>query len=173
MRLAASRAAMLGAWLVPFAAQAQVLKDLPPVQLEYRVYVNHEAEPAGTATVSFEGVDTARGRRLEVHGLIRYTVGTDAPAPVEYLQEASLTCDKEGVEKFDARTRYGAEERRYVGVRIGADYHLTAYHGEEVSQLTGTAGVQRTNWGLFCGGFLAEPLSEGEMMQDYPLLFPA
>jgi hypothetical protein len=170
-RLASALAAVVGLLGPIPPATAQVLRDLPPIRLEYRIYLNEAAEPCGTASVSYDFVDGARGRRLEVHALSRYTVGDEQP--VELLHEARLTCDAEGVEKFDGRTRYGEEERRYVGVRMGIDYHVTVHQGEKVSQRTETAGVQRTNWGMFCGGFLAEQLSDGELIQDYPMLFPS
>jgi hypothetical protein len=35
-----------------------------------------------------------------------------------------------------------------------------------------TANVRRTNFGLFCGVFMAEPLDRDPMMRDYPLFFP-
>jgi hypothetical protein len=50
---------------------------------------------------------------------------------------------------------------------------VTVHQVEQVTQRTETAGVQRTNWGLFCGGFLAERIGEGEILQDYPMLFPS
>jgi hypothetical protein len=171
MRLPPLAAAALLAALPGQGAEAQVLKDLPPIRLEYRVYLNDATDPAGDASISFEPVDTARGRRLEVRGRVQYMVGDEEP--VEYRQEASLTCDAAGVEKFEAFTRYAGEERRYVGTRIGIDYHITVHHSGGTLQKTETAGVQRTNWGLFCGGFLSEPLTEGEMLQDYPMLFPS
>jgi hypothetical protein len=164
----AAAAGLIG-WVAPVTAQ--VLRDLPPIRLQYDVFLNDAAEPCGSASLSYEFSEGARGRRLEVHALSRYTVGDEAP--IELLHEARLTCDGEGVEKFDGRTRYGGEERRYVGVRIDIDYHVTVHQGEKVTQRTETAGVQRTNWGLFCGGFLEERLGEGEMMQDYPMLFPS
>ena len=52
------------------------------------------------------------------------------------------------------------------------DYQVTTTFKGKKHTKTITAGVQRTNLGLFASGFLAQPLSDGEMMGDFPLLFP-
>jgi hypothetical protein len=152
-------------------ASAQVLKDLKPIRLEYVLFLGDQGIPAGEAWVSFEPTDTERGRRLQVKAEVSYRVGTEDP--VEFRQEVLLVCDRKGVEKFDGMTSYGEQHQSFQAVRRGIDYHVTSTINGKTFEKTETAGVQRTNIGLFCGGFLAEPLSEGEMLQDFPLLFPA
>jgi hypothetical protein len=102
---------------------------------------------------------------------VDFTVGADAP--VEYHETVTLTCDAQGVEKFETERRFGAAEQRYLGIRTAQDYAITATVGGEVSQKTETGEVQRSNLGLFCGGFLEATLQEGELIVDYPLLVPA
>jgi hypothetical protein len=152
-------------------ARSQVLRDLPPVELEYEIRMEGASEPAGTASVSFRPVDTRRGRRLEVLSRVDFTVGADAP--VEYHETVALTCDGKGVEKFETERRFGASDQRYLGIRTAQGYAITATVGGEVSQKTETGEVQLSNLGLFAGGFLETRLDDDELIVDYPLLFPA
>lgn len=161
-------AALLG---VATASSAQVLRDLDPIRLDYRILAGGGPDSVGTAQVSYEFVDTSRGRRLRVEYAMQYVVGDENP--VTYHEEVTLSCDEKGVEKFEGLRRFGDKEETYSAFRSGIDYHITATRGGQTEQFTGTAGVQRSNVGLFCGGFLEEPLDTDSAFRDYPLLFPA
>lgn len=163
-------AAAVAAFAGTTEAPAQVLRELAPIEMEYEVRIQGAAEPAGTASASFRPVDTRRGRRLEVRTRMDFTLGEDPS--VEYHETAVLTCDARGVEKFETVRRFGALEETYLGIRTATDYAITATVGGEVSQKTETGEVQRSNLGLFCGGFLETTLDGGELIVDYPLLFP-
>jgi hypothetical protein len=165
---------LLFATVLPAAGRAQILRELPGVTLEYVILDRATSEPIGKASVSFEPVDTKRGPRLEVRARTEYTVthgrGDD---PFPYDEEVSLICDTTGVTRFDATVHALGKEQIHTAVRIGEDYHVsTTFDGERNSR-TITAGVQRTNLGVFCGGYLETPLDQGPLLADWPLLFPA
>ena len=152
-------------------AHAQILKDLSPVELEYVILFGEPAAPVGDATVSFHPVDTPRGRRLEVKAAVRYTIPRQ-PTPFPYEEESTLLCDAAGVLKFDTMARAQGDERRNTGLRTGDDYQVsTTFQGKKRSY-TITSHVQRTNFGMFCAGFLAEPLASGDFFSDFPMLYP-
>ena len=52
--------------LVPAVGEAQVLRDLPPVDLDYVILHGDPADVVGSVQVSFAPVETSRGKRLEV-----------------------------------------------------------------------------------------------------------
>ena len=116
----------------------QVLRELDPVELEYRVLV--DGEKVGSVEASFVVADTPRGRRLRVENSMSYRVGTDNP--VEYDETATLLCDAEGVEKFETSRTFGEHEEKYVGIRIDIDYHITAtVNGETGGTSDGSAAT--------------------------------
>jgi len=159
--------ALLG---VAAPSSGQVLRDLDPITLDYRILGGAGPDSVGTARVSFGNVDTPRGRRLRVEYVMSSTIGEENP--VQYHEEVTLSCDELGVEKFEGVRRLGDREEKYTAFRAGIDYHITATKEGKTEQFTGTAGVQRTNVGLFCGGFLAEPLGTDDAFRDFALLFP-
>ncbi|HMB71096.1 MAG TPA: hypothetical protein VKU85_17425 [bacterium] len=165
-------AAAVLATLASSPSPAQILRDLEPIELEYEIYIPGEPEPAGTASASFRPADTRRGRRLEVTVRTDFKVG-DPETAVEYHETVSLTCNEHGVEKFDALRRFGDNEEKYLGIKTAEDYAVTATVNGEATQKTETGEVLRSNFGLFCGGFLETPMDEGGIIVDYPLLFPA
>ena len=163
-------AVALGPWAAS-GARAQVLRDLPAVELEYALYHGEPATKIGSATISFRPTDTPRGRRLEIHSRIQYTVPRNT-TPFAYEEEATLLCDAAGVARFDTIARALGDERMNTGTRIDEDYTVTTTFKGKKHTKTITAGVQRTNVGLFASGFLAHPLTDGEMIEDFALLYP-
>ena len=163
----------LGAWGVTAApaVRAQVLKDLSPVDLEYVILNGEPPAPVGTATISFRPVEGPRGRRLEVKAAIRYTIPRE-PAPFAYEEESTLLCDATGVAKFETVARAEGDERKNSGLRAGDDYQITTTFQDKKHTYTITSHVQRTNFGMFCAGFLAEPLAGGDFFSDFPMLYP-
>jgi hypothetical protein len=156
--------------LVP-GAEAQLLKELDAVRLEYRILLEDHSEPIGTAELSFEPIDTQRGRRLSVLSEIEYTIPYDTP--FHYREEAKLICDEEGAVTFETLAEAAGLTRKNTALRVGDDYHVTTVFDGKTSQKTITSGVQRTNLGMFCGGFLAEEdIATAPIMADFPLLFP-
>ncbi|HMB70383.1 MAG TPA: hypothetical protein VKU85_13790, partial [bacterium] len=155
---------------LPVDAPAQVLRELEPVQLEYRILWGDPQEPVGRMEISFSPVETQRGRRLQVEESTHYILPRDIP--FEYEETAKLVCDEEGVVRFDTSARALGKERTNVAVRMGEDYHVTTtFEGKKQSK-TITSHVQRTNLGMFAGGFLEEKLNEGDLLRDYPMLYP-
>jgi len=165
---------LLPAGVLPAPGRAQILRDLPAVTLEYVVLDQATSEPIGTARVGFEPVTTKRGPRLEVRARTEYTVTHGrSTSPFVYDEEITLICDEVGVTRFDATVHALGKEQIHTAVRIGEDYHVSTTFGEDRSSRTITSGVQRTNLGLFCGGYLEIPLDEGPLLANWPLLFPA
>jgi hypothetical protein len=162
---------LLLAALVASPASAQILRELDPIQLEYEIYLDDGAEPIGHASANFDPTDTPRGRRLEVESRIEYTV--QRATPYVYSLEVSLTCDGAGVTRFVATETSGEHVKKHTGLRVGIDYQVSSDVDGQRTQKTITAGVQRTDVGLFCAGFLEHPLNSGEFFEDFPLLFPA
>ncbi len=156
--------------LLATAAPAQVLRDLPDVELEYALYHGEPAKPVGFATAAFKTIDTPRGKRLEVRVRTEYTL--PRTPPYDYEEEATLLCDAKGVARFETLARALGDERVNTGVRVGEDYQVTTtFRGKKSSTMI-TAGVQRTNFALFCAAYLQDQLDGPEMFQDFPLLFP-
>lgn len=158
--------------LVPGAAAGQVYRDLGEIELEYRIHLVEDPEPVpvGTASVAFRPTETKRGPRLSVESTIEYTIAGDPP--LEYFEQASLVCDEVGPVTFETVARALGSERKNTALRRDDDYHLTITFDGTTRQTTITAGVTRTNFGLFCAGYLARPIHEGSLMEDFPLLFP-
>jgi hypothetical protein len=159
----------------PVPSRAQILRDLPALDLRYDIYHGEPAVKVGSATVSFQPEDTRRGRRLLVKSKIQYTIQRPKPkdqVPFSYEEEATLVCDKEGVVRFDTVARALGEERVNVAVRVRKNYELTTTFQGKKHTKTITSGVQRTNFGLFAAGYLAVPLDQGDMFEDFPLLYP-
>jgi hypothetical protein len=168
--VAVALAGLCGPWAAP-EVRGQVLKDLAPVDLEYTLFHGDPAKKVGTARIAFKPIDTPRGRRLEVRARIEYTI--QRATPFAYEEEATLLCDGEGVARFDTIVRALGDERVNTGIRMGGDYQVTStFRGKKTSK-TITAGVQRTNYGLFAAGFLPQSLEGDELFRDYPMLFPA
>jgi hypothetical protein len=172
LRPLAVPAALLAGLAVAPEAGAQVLRELPAVELVYAIRPADGEEPVGSAELSFRPTDTSRGRRLRVEAHIQYVLTEGRETPFEYSEQATLTCDGEGVTKFETVARALGKERQNTGVRIGDDFMVTTRFEDEQTQKTITAGVRRTNFGLFCAGYLAEPLGEQPVLTDFPLLFP-
>lgn len=169
IRLAAALVA--AALFLPGNARAQVLKDLSPVELHYVILNGEPAAPVGTADLSFRPVETPRGRRLEVKAAISYVIPRE-PAPFAYSEESTLVCDARGVVKFDTAAHAEGDERKNTALRAGRDFQVTTTFQGKKRTYTITADVSRTNFGMFCAGFLAEPLAEGDFFSDFPLLYP-
>lgn len=150
--------------------RAQVLRDLAPVELEYSLLHGEPLKKVGSATISFRPTDTPRGRRLEVRARIEYTI--QRKTAFVYAEEATLLCDGEGVARFDTSARAIGQERTNTGVRMGKDYQVTTTFQGKKQTKTITAGVQQSNFGLFASGFLGKRLEDGEMIEDFPLLYP-
>src|SRR5262245_34686840 len=91
-------AAALGPWAAS-GAHAQVMREIPAVELEYALYHGEPATKIGSATLSFRPTDTTRGRRLEIRSHIQYTVPRET-TPFAYEEEATLLCDAAGVARF-------------------------------------------------------------------------
>ncbi len=151
-------------------ASAQVLREMEPLELEYAILWGQPREVVGSATLSFVPVDSKRGRRLEVSSRIQYTL--PRATPFEYEETALLVCDEEGVSRFETKATALGKARVNTAFRRGLDYHVTTEFEEKKHSKTITSGVRRTNLGLFAGGFLAERLDEGGILQDYPMLYP-
>ncbi|NNE44691.1 MAG: hypothetical protein HKN12_10810 [Gemmatimonadetes bacterium] len=154
-------------------ADAQVLRELDPIDLDYVVGIKGEADPAGTYATRFEVVDTPRGRRLQVTATLHYVFGQDADDFVEFHRETTVWCDEEGIERFEATTRQGDREESVSAFRRGIDYHLTVRRGDESKQRTETAGVRRSPLGFFAAAFQETPMTEGDLIVDFPTLVPA
>jgi len=168
-----SRIALLlwaAAELPAAAASAQILRELDPIHLGYDVYFEDATEPVGHVTASFVPQDTERGRRLVVEWKAEYTV--PRATPFHYAADVTLTCDEKGVQRFVATETAGDNVKTFTGVRIGIDYQVVSDVNGVRSQKTITAGVQRTDVGLFCAGFLERPIRDSEFFEDYPMLFP-
>jgi hypothetical protein len=163
---------VLGAVIVLNAhpVEAQVYADLEPVTLEYRITLEDESVPIGSAEISFEPIETKRGPRLQVESMIEYTLNFDTP--FSYREEATLICDDRGPVTFETTAQAGGLERKNSALRMGDDYHVTTDFNGQKHQKTITANVRRTNLGLFCAGYLEEPLDQGKIIEDYPLLYP-
>ncbi|MFN8177153.1 MAG: hypothetical protein U0167_04465 [bacterium] len=177
MRARALAALFVAVFLIATAgrAAAQVLRDLPALDLRYDLFYGDPAKKVGSASVSFKAIDTPRGRRLEVKSKIEYTLQREQPkaqAPFAYAEEATLLCDQTGVVRFDTSARALGDERVNSAIRIGENYQLTTTFQGKKHTKTITAGVQRTNFGLFAGGYLEKPLDGGDMFEDFPLLYP-
>jgi len=157
------------------AARAQVAKELPPAELEYVILHGDPLEPSGTAHLSFRPVDTARGRQLEIRAHVQYTIppkGDPSSDPLVYEEESTVFCDGEGVVRFDTRATALGEERKNVGLRTGDTYQITTtFEGKKRSYAI-SAEVRRSNFALFCGGYLEERLDGGEPFEDFPMLYP-
>lgn len=169
IRLAA--ALLVAALSAAGAARAQVLKDLAPVELHYVILHGEPFAPVGTADVSFRPVDTPRGRRLEVKSATSYVIPRE-PTPFAYEETASLLCDATGVLKFDTEARAEGDERKNTALRAGRDFQVTTTFQDKKRTYTITSDVRRTNFGMFCAGFLAESLADGDFFSDFPLLYP-
>lgn len=152
-------------------ASGQVLRDLPGVDLHYAILLGEAATPVGTADLSFQPVDTPRGRRLEVKARIAYTIPRE-PAPFAYEEESTLLCDATGLLKFDTEARAEGDERRNTALRAGKDFQVTTTFQGKRRTYSITSDVRRTNFGMFCAGFLEEPLAGGDFFSDFPLLYP-
>ena len=150
---------------------AQVLKDLGPAHLQYAIHFREEPEPVGFATVAFEAVDTPQGRRLRVTARAEYTL--PLTAPWDYAEEIELLCSEDGIVSFDATTVNAGDSTRIHADLAGEDYRVQMVLGGQTLEKTITSGVRRSNVGLYCAGYLAEPLDQGALLRDYPLLFPA
>jgi len=119
-------------------------------------------------------VTTKRGPRLEVRARTEYTVTHGRSTnPFVYDEEITLICDEVGATRFDATVHALGKEQLHTAVRIGEDYHVSTTFDGNRSSKTITSGVQRTNLGVFCGGYLEVPLDEGPLLANWPLLFPA
>ena len=151
-------------------SSAQVLKDLDDIGLEYQILQKGTDGPVGWMEISFRKVDTRRGQRLKVREEMEYTV--QLTTPYIHRETAELLCDEKGVEKFEAEVTAGGVSNSYTAFRQGRDFHVTATTPGGSRQYTTTSDVRRSNLGLFCAGFLAEPLDDDEIMRDYPLLWP-
>jgi hypothetical protein len=151
-------------------SEGQVLRDLPPLELEYALYHGDPAVGIGSATASFRTIDTPRGKRLEVRARTEYTL--PRTPPYVYEEEATLLCDAKGVARFETVARALGDERVNTGVRMGSEYQVTTTFRGKRNSNTITAGVQRSNFGLYCAAYLDERLDEGGLFDDFPLLFP-
>lgn len=161
----------IGVAAAPLAGRAQVLRELDPIDLRYVIRLEAAPDSIGSATVSFRPVDTPRGRRLQVKAVIDIGVGKDPVVP--YHEEATLSCDAKGLEKFESARTFGEQDEKYLGVRTGDKYAVTATVNGKTAQTTQSGQVSRSNLGLFCGGFLDMPLNEGNVIIEYPMLLPA
>jgi len=155
---------------VPAPARGQVLRELAPIDLEYAIYWGDPKQEVGEAVVSFHPVDTKRGRRLEIHATISYALPRETL--FTYEEESTLLCDEEGLESFNTSARALGKERINVGLRSGDEFHVTTTFAGKKRDNRITADVRRTNFGFFAGAFLDEPLDKGDVLRDYPLLFP-
>lgn len=169
-RLRITAAALAALPLFAASSPAQVLRDLPPLELEYVLTHGKPAAVVGSASATFKPIDTPRGRRLEVRGLTEYTL--PRTPPYTYEEEVTLICDAKGVARFETIARALGDERVNTGVRMGQDYQVTSTFRGKRTQTTITAGVQRTNFGLFSAVYLEDELDSNEMFQDFPMLFP-
>lgn len=152
-------------------APAQVLKELGPAHLEYAIHFREEAEPVGFATASFATVDTPAGQRLRITVHTEYTL--PLTAPWDYAEEVEMLCSEEGVVSWHATSVNAGDTTRIHAELAGEDYRVRTIKGGQTLDKTITSGVRRTNLGHFCAGYLAEPLDQGALLRDYPLLFPA
>lgn len=153
-------------------AAAQVLKDLPAVHLEYAIQDEASGLPVGTMTIGFETIETKRGPRLQITSTTAYTLTENREKPFEYSEEAELVCNEEGISRFTTSGQALGKERKNTALRVGEHYHVTTeFEGEKTSK-TITAGVRRSNLGLFCAGYLEQPLTGSGVFSDFPLLFP-
>ena len=79
-------------------SDAQVLRELDPIDLNYVVTIRGEDQPAGSYETRFEVVDTPRGRRLKVTATLRYVLGIVEEDAVEFVRTETVFCDEEGIE---------------------------------------------------------------------------
>ncbi|MCA9751687.1 MAG: hypothetical protein KC591_05810 [Gemmatimonadetes bacterium] len=155
------------------AASAQVMRELGPVALEYSIFFQDQSKaPVGGAEISFEPIETKRGRRLQVKSHIEYTLTEHREEPFHYGEEATLVCDEKGVTSFETTAQAIGKERVNSALRSGDEFHVTTTFEGERHTRSIPAGVSTTNFGLFCGGYLDVPLNEGPMFEDYPILYP-
>jgi hypothetical protein len=152
----------------PSPGAAQVYKDLAPVDLVYRIEL--DGKRIGDMEISFHPKKTERGPRLEIDMRREYELDLTNEFP--YEAEAHLVCDEEGLRSFTAESTAGELHVKHTGVLAGPDYRITSELQGRVEKKTITSGVRRTNLGMFCAGFLAEPLDEGPVIQDWPWLTP-
>ena len=171
LRTTVGLAVLSFAGLVPSAA-AQVLKDLPPLKLEYVIMDEASGLPVGTRTVDFQVIETKRGNRLQVTSEAEYTLTKNRQKPFEYSESAELICNEEGITRFSTSARALGKERKNTALRVDRHYHVTTdFEGDKNSKEI-NADVRRSNFGLFAGGYLAEPLSDGGVFSDFPILYP-
>ncbi len=169
LKSVAVAAVSLGA--ITGAACAQVLVDREPVALEYEIYFREEPQPVGSCSISFEPIETPDGRRLQVKADIAYDL--ELRTPIHYREKAELFCTGGGLESFDIEIESNDAVRTVHGVRKDHEFAVEIVGGGRTLERNVTAGVRRTNYGLFCGAFLEEPLDQDPMFRDYPLFFPA
>jgi hypothetical protein len=165
----AAAAICLGATLG--TARAQVLVNREPVALEYEIHFREEPQPVGTCSISFEPIETPDGRRLQVKADIAYDL--ELRTPIQYREKAELFCAGDGLESFDVEIETNGAVRTVHGVREDNEFAVEIVGGGRTIERNVTAGVRRTNYGLFCGAFLEEPLDQDPIFRDYPLFFPA
>jgi hypothetical protein len=161
--------ALAGLLLLPAAGAAQVYRDLEPVDLVYLIYLN--GEEVGTARISFHPTVEDRGPRLDVEAIREYVL--PLTTPFEYSETVNLVCNEDGVRSFTAEVSSGETRTKHVGLLSGEDFHVTSTYQDRQEQKTITSGVRRTNFGLYCGGFLEESLTAGGLIQDWPWLVPS
>lgn len=171
LRTTVGLATLCFAALTPPAA-AQVLKDLPPLSLEYAILDQASGLPVGTRTVAFQTIETKRGDRLQITSQSRYTITENRQTPFEYAEDVELICNEEGITRFTTSARAIGKERKNVALRTGRHYQVTTEFDGEKSSKQINADVRRSNFGLFAAGYLAEPLSGAGVFADFPLLFP-
>jgi hypothetical protein len=152
-------------------APAQVLVNREPAHLEYEIYFREEPAPVGTCLISFEPIETPVGRRLRVKAETVYDL--DLPSPVHYREKAELLCAGDGLVSYEIEIESGGAVREVQGVREDNEFAVKIVSGERTIERHVTAGVRRTNYGLFSGSFLEEPLDQDRILRDYPLFFPA
>ena len=171
LRTIVGLAALSLAGLVPVAG-AQVLKDLPPLKLEYVIVDEASGLPVGSQLVDFQTIETKRGARLQITSESQYTLTKNRQTPFEYAEEAELVCNEEGITRFTTSARAIGKERKNTALRAGRHYHLTTeFEGDKTSKQI-TADVRRSNFGLFAAGYLDEPLANAGVFSDFPILFP-
>jgi hypothetical protein len=163
-------ALLLAVTLPPRVAEGQILRDLEDVSLGYEIYLDEDPEPIGTFDISFVRGESSRGPHLEVRARSDYTV--PLTNPFRHQEDVELYCNEEGIYRFVATRRSGDVERKVSALRKDFDYHVTSELQGKTTQTMITAGVRRSNLGLFCGGFLETPLDQDEMFVDFPLLYP-
>ena len=153
---------------LPPSASAQIYRDLEPVTLTYLIQL--DGEPVGGMEISFVPSQSPRGPRLDIEMKRHYTL--QLTNQFSYEAEAHLVCDEEGLRSFTASSTAGDLHVKHTGLLAGPDYQITSELQGRTEKKTITSGVRRTNLGIFCAGFYAEPLGTGTVIQDWPWLAP-